>query len=149
MFTYPSLWSRVAICKSIGFLLTGGCVLLLPGLFAGLSWHTQLGFVLWYTTLGAFVGLFGVLNYHPMLQLALPWWFRGPWLGGWMNLILALFIWDQLAGFQAGFFGPGSALASPWWFVAEGIVLGAFMDWTATRFGGEGPACVGTPAAAT
>ena len=35
-------------------------------------------------------------------------------------------------------FGATSPLASPFWFVAEGAIVGLCIGYLATRFGGEG-----------
>lgn len=142
MFSKPSLMTRVAVAKLVAFVLTGATVLLLPGLFEPITWLERLGFVLWYTTIGAVVGLLGVMSFHPLLGISLPWWFRGAWVGGWMNAILLIFTWDLIQRYVDWFFGAGSVLASPWWLIAEGIFMGALLDWLATRFGGEGPDCV-------
>jgi len=40
-------------------------------------------------------------------------------------------------------FGPDSLLTSPFWFVAEGVVVGLIIGYFATRFGGEGVETVG------
>ena len=40
-------------------------------------------------------------------------------------------------------FGQNGILISPFWFTAEGAIIGLIMGYFATRFGGEGKAMVG------
>jgi hypothetical protein len=40
---------------------------------------------------GAIIGVFGVITYHPLLRLSMPWWFRAPLTGAWMNFVLTFF----------------------------------------------------------
>lgn len=142
MFKNPSIIMRITYGKTIGLIFAGGGILLFPHVFPDIGWITKLAFVLYYIMIGAFVGLMGVLNYHPLIKMPLPWWFRGPWIGGWMNLILMMFIYDDLSIMQTQFFGAGAILASPWWFVVEGALFGLFTDYICTRYAGEGVACV-------
>jgi hypothetical protein len=59
-----------------------------------------------------------------------------------MNFVLTLFIHDRLAEMMVDLFGEGSLFLSPFWFVAEGAVVGLIIGYFATRFGGEGLATV-------
>jgi len=93
--------------------------------------------------LGAIVAIFGVFTSHPVLQVPLPWWFRAPFIGGWMNFVLTLLMYDRLHDFGVSLFGPYSPFASPFWFVAEGAVVGLIIGYAATRIGGEGPETAG------
>jgi hypothetical protein len=101
------------------------------------------GFLLWYTTLGAIIAIFGVFNWHPVLELPLPWWLRAPLLGAWMNFVLTLLMHDRLAEFSLELFGSGNLFTSPFWFVAEGALVGLVIGYAATRVGGEGPETAG------
>ncbi len=78
-----------------------------------------------------------------MLDLPLPWWVRAPMIGGWMNFVLTLLMYDQLHAFCVALFGPDSALTSPFWFVAEGAVVALAIGYACTRIGGEGPETAG------
>ena len=40
-------------------------------------------------------------------------------------------------------FGEGGILSSPFWFTAEGAIVGFVIGYFATRFGGEGEETVG------
>ena len=99
--------------------------------------------MLWYTTLGAIIGMFGVLTWHPVLKLPMPWWVRAPVLGAWMNVVLVFFAFDTLAAMMTAVFGTDGVLASPFWFAAEGAVVGFVIGYFATRLGGEGAETVG------
>ncbi len=142
MFENPSLVTRIAIGKLIGFALGLIGLIVIPFLWPDSGWMERIAFLLWYTTLGAFVGLIGVLDWHPVLRLRMRWWFSSMLVGAWMNFVLTLFIHDRLAEMMVDLFGEGSLFLSPFWFVAEGAVVGLLIGYFATRFGGEGPATV-------
>ena len=143
MFENPSLVTRIAIGKSIGFGLGLIALLVIPLLWPDSSWMERIAFLFWYTTVGAFIGLVGVFTWHPVLRLPMPWWFRSTLVGAWMNFVLTLFIYDLLQSYMTAFFGEGGALSSPFWFVLEGALVGLVMGFLATRFGGEGKETVG------
>jgi hypothetical protein len=142
MFNNPSLITRIAYGKLTGLVFAGVGLLIIPQVFPELTTTIKLGFVLYYITLGALIGLFGVLTYHPTVNMQMRWWFRGPAIGAWMNFILVLFIYDQMAPMMVRTFGAGSVLASPWWIILEGALFGLIADFICTRFAGEGVACV-------
>jgi len=141
-FGSQSLATRVAIGKAAGlvFGLTGFVVLpqVSPDSDPMLMW----GFLLWYITLGAVIGVFGVMTWHPALEFPMPWWFRGPFVGGWMNFVLVLFAHDALAKIMTDTFGRASAFRSPFWFILEGALFGLVVAYLATRYGGEGKATI-------
>ena len=138
LFAKPSLITRIVVGKGIGALVGLAGFLLLPVLWPeGDLLLLRWGILLWYTTMGAVIGAFGVLNYHPVLQLPLPWWVRAPLVGGWMNFVLVFFTYDLMAAAIQGMLGMA---LSPFWFVAEGAIVGAVIGWLATKFGGEGKA---------
>ncbi|MDJ0608012.1 MAG: hypothetical protein QNJ67_03485 [Kiloniellales bacterium] len=138
MFGNPSIVTRIAVGKTAGFALGLLALLCWPLLQPDIGWMPRIGILLWYTTLGAVIGMLGVFTTHPVLKFPLPWWFRGPLLGGWMNLVLTLFAYDTFATTMQAAAGPDGALASPFWFVAEGMLAGLIIGFLATRFGGEG-----------
>ena len=143
MATHPSLFMRIAIGKSVGFvvglLAFAALSLLAPASEVLLRW----GVLLWYTTLGAIIGVYGVFSHHPVLRLPLPWWVRAPAIGAWMNLVLVMIAFDSFRVMMAEF--PtllDAGLGSPFWLVAEGGLVGALIGWLATKWAGEGPATV-------
>ncbi|RLA68268.1 MAG: hypothetical protein DRQ78_01450 [Epsilonproteobacteria bacterium] len=138
MFKNPSLITRIAIGKAIGLFFGLLGFIFLPYFLPEASWLLRWGILLWYTTLGAIIGAFGVITYHPILKLPLPWWFRAPLLGAWMNFVLTFFAFDVMQEMLLSMFAENSILTSPFWFTAEGAIIGLIMGYFATRFGGEG-----------
>ena len=138
MFGKPSLVTRIAVGKLIGFSIGLIGLVTIPLLWPDSSWMERLAFLFWYTTVGAFVGFAGVFTWHPVLRMPMPWWFGAPLIGAWMNFVLTLFIYDRLAVMMHDLFGAQGPLLSPWWFVAEGALVGLLIGYFATRYGGEG-----------
>jgi hypothetical protein len=145
MFGNPSLVTRIAIGKGIGFLVGLLGLVFLPYFLPEVGWLPRIGILLWYTTLGAIIGVFGVFTWHPVLKLPMPWWFRGPLMGAWMNFVLAFFAYDLMKAMLTSMFGPEGFFASPFWFALEGAIFGLIVGYFATRFGGEGKETVDTP----
>jgi hypothetical protein len=143
MFPSPSLVTRIAVGKTIGFVFGLIGFLMIPYVLPGADPMLRWGFLLWYTTLGAVIAIFGVFDRHPLLNLPMPWWIRAPLLGAWMNFVLKLLLHDRLAEFSAALFGADGPFSSPFWFVAEGALIGAIIGYCATRAGGEGPETAG------
>jgi len=138
MFSNPSLMTRIAIGKTVGFAFGLLGFFLLPHLFGETDWMIRWGFVFWYSTIGAFIGVFGVFTWHPILKLPMPWWFRSAWIGAWMNFVLTLFIYGRMQAYMITMFGENGTLSSPFWFVLEGALVGLLIGYLATKFGGEG-----------
>ena len=143
MFEKPSLMMRIAIGKGIGFLFGLAGFILLPSFMPDAGGLLRWGILFWYPTVGAFIGVFGVVTYHPVLKLPMPWWFRSSLIGAWMNFVLVFFAYDAMADMLVALFGEGGALSSPFWFTAEGAIIGLVIGYFATRFGGEGGETVG------
>ena len=140
MFGNPSLITRIAIGKGIGFLFGLAGFILLPYFLPEADWHLRWGILLWYTTVGAIIGVFGVLTYHPILKLPFRWWFRAPLMGAWMNFVLTFFAYDAMNAMLVSVMEGGNIFL---WFPAEGAVIGLIIGYFATRFGGEGKETVG------
>jgi len=143
MFGNPSLITRIAIGKVIGFIFGLIGLIFLPYFWPEAEWLTRWGILLWYTTVGAIIGVFGVFTYHPVLKLPFPWWFRAPLLGAWMNFVLTFFAYDVMEAMLISMLGADSCCTSPFWFTAEGAIVGFIIGYFATRFGGEGKETVG------
>ncbi len=142
MFGNPSLMTRIAIGKAIGLFFGLIGFILLPYFLPDGGWLLRWGILLWYTTVGAIIGVFGVVTYHPILKLPMPWWFRAPLLGAWMNFVLTFFAYDAMQAMMVAMFGEGGVLSSPFWFTVEGAIIGLIIGYFATRFGGEGKVAV-------
>ncbi len=144
MFGNPSLVTRIAIGKGVGLAFGLFGLLLFPVFVPEVGWLPRIGILLWYTTLGAIIGAFGVFTFHPVLKFPLPWWFRAPLLGAWMNFVLTFFAYDSFKTFMVATFGADGVLQSPFWFTAEGALVGLVIGYFATRYGGEGKETVET-----
>ncbi len=138
MFGNPSLVTRIAIGKAVGLVFGLIGFMLLPYFWPDASMLLRTGILFWYITLGAIIGVFGVFTYHPILRLPMPWWVRAPLIGAWMNFVLTFFAYDAMQTLLIAMFGYEGTLNSPFWFVAEGAIIGLIMGFLATRFGGEG-----------
>jgi hypothetical protein len=139
MSDHPSIITRIAIGKAIGFAIGLIGFIGMPFLVPDTGWQLRWGILLWYTTLGAIIGVYGIFFRHPVLMFPMPWWVRAPLIGGWMNFVLIFFAYDRMRPFLVAVFGSGSTLTSPLWFVLEGAIVGAIIGFCATRVGGEGP----------
>lgn len=142
MFGNPSLITRIAIGKSIGLIFGLIGFVCLPYFWADASELLRWGILLWYPTVGAVIGVFGVFVYHPIIKMPLPWWFRATLIGAWMNFVLTFFAYDDMRSMLVAMFGESGLLASPFWFVAEGALIGLIIGFVATLYGGEGKAAV-------
>ncbi len=131
----PSILTRIAVGKGLGFLIGLAGFVVLPMLWPDVDPLFRWGILFWYTTLGAVVGVFGVLSYNPVLMLPMPWWVRAPIIGGWMNFVLTFFAYDQMQAALVVMLGMN---LSPFWFTLEGAIVGAIIGGVATRLGGEG-----------
>ena len=143
MFGKPSLMTRIAVGKLIGFLFGFAGFLLLPFFLPEAGWLIRWGILLWYTTVGAIIGVFGVFTWHPVLKLPFPWWFRAPLIGAWMNFVLTFFAYDTMQQMMLSLFGEEGMMSSPFWFTAEGAIIGLVIGYIATLLGGEGKETVG------
>ncbi len=138
MFENPSLITRIAIGKGIGFLVGLSGLVALPYFWPEADWMIRWGILFWYTTFGAIIGVFGIFTWHPVLHLPMPWWVRAPCLGAWLNFVLTFFAYDTMKAMLVSMFGVDGLFASPFWFSLEGAVVGLLIGYFATRFGGEG-----------
>jgi len=143
MIPQPSLFTRVAIGKGVGFLIGLTGFFVLPHIMPEADLLLRWGILLWYSTVGAVIGVFGVFDRHPVFDVPMPWWFRGPLIGAWMNFVLVFFAYDWMARFMTIFFGPDGIMVTPFWFAGEGALVGLLIGYVATRFGGEDPAAAG------
>ena len=138
MFKNPSLITRIAIGKVIGFIFGLICFITVPLIIPDITLMMRWAVLLWYTTVGAVIGVFGVFTYHPILKLPMPWWFRAPFIGAWMNFVLTLFVYDEFQRMMIVMFGESGVMTSPFWFLLEGAIVGLVIGFLATKFGGEG-----------
>ena len=133
----PAIAKRIAVAKGAGFLFGLAGLITLPYFWPDADWMIRWGILLWYTTLGGIVGIFGVSTRHPILKMDLQWWILAPLLGAWMNFVLTLFAYDMLSAVMVSTFGADGVLSSPFWFAAEGAVVGLIIAFIALRIGGD------------
>ena len=138
-----SLVTSITVGKSVGCVIGFIGFIALPFLVPEIDWFIRWGVLLWYTTMGAIIGVFGVFTEHPILRLPMPWWFRAPFLGAWLNFVLTFFAYDTMKMMMKVSFGESGPLQSPFWFTAEGAIIGLIIGYFATRLGGEGRATIG------
>jgi hypothetical protein len=138
MFRRNSLFTRIVIGKSIGFAIGLIGLLLMPVFMPEPTWLLRLGILFWYTTVGAIIGVFGVVVWHPVFHIPMPWWFRAPVIGGWMNFVLTFFAYDDIQAMLIYTLGADAVFLSPFWIVVEGMLAGLLIGFVATKIGGEG-----------
>ena len=142
MTTTPSLTIRIVIGKALGLVFGIITFFLVPAAIPDASPLLAWGLMFWMITLGLMVALMGVVTWHPVLGIPLPWWFRAPLVGAWMNFVLVFLIYDQLQISLINLMGPDSFFLSPFWYVVDGAIIGLIIGFVATRFGGEGKEAV-------
>jgi len=135
MSAQPSLIRRLGMAKGLGFVIGLTAFFAISQHWPEESIWLRIGICLWYTTFGAFIGIAGIINFHPLLKVPLPFWFRGIFFGGWLNLVLALLMYEKLQLMLGSLNGPFN---SPFWIVSEGMAIGLVIDGICTWFGGEG-----------
>ncbi len=138
MFEKPSLMTRIIVGKTAGLVYGLIGLIAMPYFAPEAGWLLRVGVLFWYATIGAIIGVFGVFTWHPVLKLPMPWWFRAPVIGAWMNFVLTFFAYDVMQEIRMAAFGAANAFTSPWWYTLEGAVVGLIIGYAATRLGGEG-----------
>ena len=138
MFKNPSLATRIAVGKGVGFLIGLTAFIFIPYYLPEHSATLKWGVFLWYITFGAIIGVFGVYTKIPVINIAVPWWIRGAYVGAWLNFVISLVAYDALEQLMVSVFGVNGLISSPFWVVLEGIIFGFVIDFLATKFGGEG-----------
>ncbi len=127
---------RVGIAKMIGLIIGLAAFLIMPSIWPSESMWLRVGILMWYTTFGAMIGVLGLFDEH--LKFRMPFWFRGPVFGAWLNLVLAFLMHDKLALLMPQLEGVLGGFQSPFWIVPEGALLGLLIDGVATGFAGDG-----------
>ena len=126
---------RIGVGKALGLAVGLLCFWLQPVLVGESAPLYAWGLLLWYPTLGALAGVYGIFAYHPVLNFPMPWWFRGALLGAWMNLLLALFVGDNIGAMTISLF---SKEHTPFWLILDGVIVCMIFDYLLTTWFGEG-----------
>ena len=125
---------RVVLGKSIGFGIGLLGFVMIPYLFPDTPLLLRIGVLMWYTMMGAMIALGGVIDEHPWFGFSIIAPVRGAIFGAIMNTILVCIAFES-------FVSMFSALdISPFWVVAEGLVIGLIIDVIITKKTGEGAA---------
>lgn len=143
MFEKPSLIRRAAIGKTIGLVFGLISFFIVPMITPEVTLTFRFGVALYLIMMGGFIGIMGVFTYHPVLHMPMPWWVRGPMIGGFMMLVLWMIAQPQFDAVAIAMFGENSIFSSGAWSIVDGLVIGSLMSFLATRFGGEGKETVG------
>lgn len=125
----------VALGKLIGLCAGLAGFFMLPALLPEASVRLQWGILLWYLTFGAVVGALGTTPQPDFIPLRITWWLRAPLVGAWMNFVLTFFAWDWMKALLIAYFDGSGPLTSPWWFVAEGAIIGLLIGVVAALLG--------------
>lgn len=140
MFGLNPLVTRIAIGKSIGLLIGLSAFIFIPYFLPEANATLRWGVFLWYIIFGAVIGVFGVYTKIPVINITMPWWIRGAYIGAFLNLSIALIAYDTLGLLMLSIFGVDGLISSPFWVVLEGAVIGFVIDYFATKYAGEGAA---------
>lgn len=138
MSSLDALSTRILIGKSIGALIGIAAFFFIPIFLPDASATLKWGVMFWYITFGAIIGVFGVYDRVAILNISMPWWFRGAYIGAWLNFVISLIAYDELAQLMIAVFGVDGIITSPFWVVLEGAIFGLVIDYIATKKCGEG-----------
>ncbi len=139
MFNRNSIAGRVAISKTIGFVIGALALVVLPLIPVETTLEFKIGFLLLIMMMSVMIGLFGVFSEHPMFPgWRLTWWTRGPLLGALFFLILVLLAKDELGPFMSLDIVAWTGLTSPYWAILDGVFLGGLIGYITTKLCGEG-----------
>ena len=129
-----ALITRIAIGKTIGFIIGLIGFFMLPQFMPDVSMQLQWGVLLWYITFGAIIGVFGELTFIPIINISFPWWIRNPYIGGWLNLVLCLVAYQEFEMLFKAFYESYGIFASPYWIVVEGMIVGFIIGLVTNKF---------------
>ena len=124
----------IALGTMIGVLVGLGGFVLVPVLVEAPDPWLRWGILFWYPTMGAAIGAL-VQSEAPAF---LPRWATGALVGAWLNFVLTFFAHAEMQRFLVSVLGRDSAFTSPFWFVLEGVLVGALIGLAVDRFGAEG-----------
>lgn len=139
MFNIHSITGRIAIGKTIGFLVGLLIMLILPIVDIPVLSMFGLGTLLMFTMMGAVTGFMGVFDRHPMLEFKMPWWFRGGAIGLFFMLMYILLSYETFQVIMDSSLVSWTGLSSPFWALIDGTCIGMLMGYIETKFAGEGP----------
>ena len=136
LFKFKSnLANRIATAKTIGFIIWLIAFFLLPVLYGDIDLMLRFWILFWYATLWWIIWVFGIMNKHPVFpKWKFPFWFRWIFLWAWMNFLLVLFAYNQIAEiFQTLWYN-----CSPFLVILEWAIIWLIIDFFATKSGWDG-----------
>lgn len=129
------LMKRIALGKTIGFAI--GAIM-----WGYLSYLTDIDtafifwILLWCSITGVLIGAMWIMHKHPLFGFKMWWLLRGSLIGAMMFGTLSLVSYDMISQvmevFYIGYF------KSPYWIMIDGAILGAVIDYFATKYYGQG-----------
>ncbi|MEA3450134.1 MAG: hypothetical protein U9Q85_04155 [Patescibacteria group bacterium] len=138
MFNLHSLTSRLAVSKTIGFILGALTFFIIPLVKPGISIEFKLGVWLFFMLMGAMIGFMGIITEYPMFNFKLPWWFRGGLIGATFTLMLVLLSYGNVQSFMNLDIVAWTGLESPYWIILDGTFYGIIISFITTKVSGEG-----------
>jgi hypothetical protein len=118
------LMMQIVIGKVLGLLIGLSGFFMVPLFLIDVGPMFQYGILLWYITFGAIIGLMAQVTYHPLFKSPMPWWLGAGLMGAWLNFMLTFFAFDIMETIMLQVFGQDGIIQSPFWFTAEGLILG-------------------------
>lgn len=133
MLEFTPLMSRTAIAKTLGFVagLIGffGTRNVAPTADPMLAWAILFLFL----TIGGLIGVIGTVRRIPLFEFNFSPLLRGGFMGGWVTLVCVFFGFNMLSdAFKTIAYLP-TFMQSPWWFILDGVIVGAVIDVIASR----------------
>ena len=133
------LMNRIALWKAIGLLIWGAGFFMIPVMFSNSDMFLRFGLLFWYVTLWATIWIYGVWTKYPFWNISVPFWFRWILIWGWMNFVLALFMYDNLSSLMVWSI---IEWCSPFWIVLEWAIFWLIVDTITTKVVWEGSALI-------
>lgn len=134
------LYKRAVCTKMIGFIFSLFIVLtMIYGYGYTKNVYFLWGMLFWYPTIGGIMGLMGLMDKHPLFPNFKFVYVRGILIGGFMNFMLTLIAFNQIADVARTLLGPNLSNGTVFCLaILEGAMVAGFMDWVATKKYGEG-----------
>ena len=128
------LMNRIAIAKTVGLVFWLVWFFLMPIYVTDPSLMLRFWVLFWYITMWWIIWLFWIMKKHPVFKIKIPFWFRGPFIWGWMYFVLTLFIYDKISILTQNTY---MEWYSPFWIILEWVVFWLICDYIATKLGWE------------
>ena len=129
------LMKRIALGKTMGFFMG-----LTPWIFliylTDIDTRVILGLLLWMSITGVLIGAMWIMHKHPVLGFKMWWLLRGSLIGAMMFGTVSLLSYDSLS--QIVNILSFGYLESAYWIIIDGAILGATIDYFATKYYWQG-----------